>query len=173
MVTSLGHVGIIWDDFLTVRDCYTRVIGRTIADEAPDRGSCFLSADPEHEHHELALGQSRGPDHPDGPRPKTQRVGQISFIVESMDALKDLYGRVKAEGMRIDSEVTHGISCSVYFFDPEDTRIELYYKTGSGVKQGFSRPIDLETQSNEEVLACCKSFEATEGAFQGAKLPVG
>jgi hypothetical protein len=40
------------------------------------------------------------------------------------------------------------------------------------VKQGFSRPIDLENQSNEEILAFSKSFEATEGPFQGAKLPV-
>ncbi len=173
MVTNLGHVGIICDDFLKMRDFYTRVMGLTVTDESPERSSCFLSADPENEHHELALGQSRGPDHPDGPRSKTQGVGQISFIVESMDALKDLYGRIKQDGRRIDTVVTHGISCSVYFFDPEDNRIEIYYKTGYIVKQGFSRPIDLENQSNEEILAFSQSFEATEGPFQGAKLPVG
>ena len=172
MVTNLGHVGIICDDFLKMRDFYTRVMGLTVTDESPERSSCFLSADPENEHHELALGQSRGPDHPDGARPKTQGVGQISFIVESMDALKELYGRIKQDGRRIDNVVTHGISCSVYFFDPEDNRIEIYYKTGYIVKQGFSRPIDLEHQSNEEILAFSKSFEATEGPFQGAKLPV-
>jgi len=172
MVTNLGHVGIICDDFLKMRDFYTRVMGLTVTDESPERSSCFLSADPENEHHELALGQSRGPDHPDGPRPKTQGVGQISFIVESMDALKDLYGRIKQDGRRIDNVVTHGISCSVYFFDPEDNRIEIYYKTGYIVKQGFSRPIDLEHQSNEEILAFSKSFEASEGPSQGAKLPV-
>ena len=172
MVTNLGHVGIICDDFLKMRDFYTRVMGLTVTDESPERSSCFLSADPENEHHELALGQSRGPDHPDGPRPKTQGVGQISFIVESMDALKELYGRIKQDGRRIDNVVTHGISCSVYFFDPEDNRIEIYYKTGYIVKQGFSRPIDLEHQSNEEILAFSKSFEASEGPFQGAKLPV-
>ena len=172
MVTSLGHVGIVCDDFLNMRDFYTRVLGLTITDESPERSSCFLSGDPETEHHQLALGQSRGPDHPDGPRPKTQGVGQISFIVESMDALKNLYHRVKDDGRRIDNVVTHGISCSVYFFDPEDNRIEIYYKTGYIVKQGFGRPIDLENQSNEEILAFSKSFEATEGPFQGAKLPV-
>ena len=173
MVTSLGHVGIVCDDFLNMRDFYTRVMGLTVTDESPERSSCFLSADPENEHHELALGQSRGPDHPDGPRPKTQGVGQISFIVESMDALKELYGRIKQDGRRIDNVVTHGISCSVYFFDPEDNRIEIYYKTGYIVKQGFSRPIDLENQSNEEILAFSQSFEEIMGPFQGAKLPVG
>ena len=172
MVTSLGHVGIVCDDFLNMRDFYTRVMGLTVTDESPERSSCFLSGDPETEHPQLALGQTRGPDDPGGARPKTQGVGQISFIVESMDALKMLYRRVKDDGRRIDNVVTHGISCSVYFFDPEDNRIEIYYKTGYIVKQGFSRPIDLENQSNEEILAFSRSFEATEGPFQGAKLPV-
>lgn len=167
MVTKLGHVGIVCDDFMKMRDFYTRVIGLTITDEDPERGSCFLSADPDHEHHELALGQSNES------RPKTQGVGQVSFIVESMHALKELYQRLLKEGVRIDRTVTHGISCSVYFYDPEDNRIELYYKTGYIVKQGFSRPIDLAKQSDAEILAFSKSFEATMGPFQGAKLPVG
>ena len=166
MVTNLGHVGIICDDFLKMRDFYTRVIGLTVTDEAPERGSCFLSADPDNEHHELALGQANES------RPKTVGVGQVSFIVNSMDSLKELYQRLLKEEVRIDQCVTHGISCSVYFFDPEDNRVELYYKTGYQVKQGFSRPIDLENQSNDEILAFSQSFEATEGPFQGAKLPV-
>ena len=172
MVTNLGHVGLICDDFFKMRDFYTRVIGLTVTDEDPDRGSCFLSADPDNEHHELALGEVRGDDHPMGPRPKTTGVGQVSFIVESMDDLKDLYQRLLAENVCIDQTVTHGISCSVYFFDPEDNRVELYYKTGYVVRQGFSRPIDLSNQSSEEILAFSKSFEATQGPFQGAKLPV-
>ena len=167
MVTKLGHVGIVCDDFMKMRDFYTRVIGLTITDEDPERGSCFLSADPENEHHELALGQSSES------RPKTRGVGQVSFIVKSMDDLKELYQRLLKEEVRIDRTVTHGISCSVYFYDPEDNRIELYYKTGYIVKQGFSQPINLETQSNAEILAFSKSFEATMGPFQGAKLPVG
>jgi hypothetical protein len=67
----------------------------------------------------------------------------------------------------------HGISVSIYFLDPEANVGEVYYKTGYNVRQGFSRPIDLEQQSNEEILAFSQSFEATIGPFQGAKLPVG
>ena len=55
LIRNLGHVGIICDDFMKMRDFYTRVMGLTVTDEDPDRGSCFLSADPENEHHELAL----------------------------------------------------------------------------------------------------------------------
>ena len=173
MVTSLGHVGIVCDDLMKMRDFYTRVIGLTITDEDPERGGCFLSADPENEHHELALGRSRGPDHPDGPRPKTQGVGQISFIVKDMAALRELYRRFKKEETSILRTVTHGISVSIYFLDPEENVGEVYYKTGYNVKQGFSRPINLETQSDREILDFSKGFEATIGPFQGAKLPVG
>ena len=45
-VTGLGHVGIICDDFLKMRDFYTRVIGLTVTDEDPDRGSCFPERGP-------------------------------------------------------------------------------------------------------------------------------
>ena len=173
MVTGLGHLGIICDDFLKMRGFYTRVMGLTVTDEDPDRGSCFLSAHPETEHHELNLGQARGPEHPDGARPATQNVGQVSFIVEDMAALREFNRRFKKEGTEILRTVTHGISVSIYYNDPENNIGEVYYKTGYVVKQGFGRPIDLDTQSDEEILAFSQSFEESEGPFQGAKLPVG
>ena len=173
LIKNLGHVGIICDDFLKMRDFYTRVLGLTVTDESPERGSCFLSADPENEHHELNLGQARGPEHPDGARPATQNVGQISYIVPHMAALRELNERFKVEGTEILRTVTHGISVSIYFHDPEDNVGEVYFKTGYVVKQGFGRPIDLNTQTDEEILAYSQSFEKTEGPFQGAKLPVG
>lgn len=167
MVTSLGHVGIICDDFLKMRDFYTRVLGLTVTDEDPERGSCFLSADPKNEHHELNLGQARED------RPRTMNVGQVSFIVKDLAALRELDRRFKAEDTKILRTVTHGISISIYGEDPEGNVFEVYYKTGYNVKQGFSRPIDLDTQSDEELLSFSKSFEAEVGPFQGAKLPVG
>jgi len=126
---------------MKMRDFYTRVIGLTITDEDPERGSCFLSAAPEHEHHELNLGQSRGPDHPDGARPRTQGVGQVSFIVPGLDDLRALHGRFQAEGTRILRTVTHGISVSIYFLDPEDNVGEVYYKTGYNVRQALAGPL--------------------------------
>ena len=60
MITGLGHVGIICDDFMKMRDFYTRVIGLTITDEDPERGSCFLSAAPAHEHAPLRLSADHG-----------------------------------------------------------------------------------------------------------------
>ena len=120
----------------------------------------------------MALGQARGADHPEGARPATQNVGQISYIVPDMAALRELNRRFKEEQIEILRTVTHGISCSIYFHDPENNVGEVYYKTGFVVKQGFSRAIDLDTQADQEILDFSQSFEASEGPFQGAKLPV-
>lgn len=67
---------------------------------------------------------------------------QLSFIVKSMDDLRDFYHRIQTDGYRIDRTVTHGISCSIYFYDPGDNRIELYYKTGFDVRQPLGESIE-------------------------------
>ncbi len=70
-VVGLSHVGIFVRDLQKSKDFYTRVLGLTVTDEN-DR-FVFLSAQPEHEHHELALIAGR-----EAP-PGTTVVQQISF----------------------------------------------------------------------------------------------
>ena len=160
-VTNLGHLGFFCEDLEKMRDFYSRFMGMTITDEDLDRGIVFLSADPKSEHHELALARVRDDGQP------TQWVQQVSFVVKDMDDLRDFYHRLQKEGLKIDRTVTHGISCSIYFFDPEDNRIELYYKTGYNVRQPLGEHIDLDKPS-EELLAFSKSFETSLGPPQGA-----
>ena len=167
LISNLGHVGIICDDFLKMRDFYTRVLGLTVTDEDPDRGSCFLSADPENEHHELNLGQANEN------RPRTENVGQVSFIVPSMDALRELNRRFKVEDTPILRTVTHGISTASISTTPRAMWARSITRPASSSSRAFGRPIDLEAQSDEDILSFSQSFEATEGPFQGAKLPVG
>ena len=158
---------------MKVRDFYTRVMGLTVTDENPERGICFLSADPENEHHELALSQARGADHPEGARPATENVGQISYIVPDMAALGELNRRFKEE-KSISCVPSPTVSPAASTSTTQRTTWdEVYFKTGFVVKQGFGRTIDLETQTDQEILDFSQSFEASEGPFQGAQLPVG
>jgi catechol 2,3-dioxygenase-like lactoylglutathione lyase family enzyme len=159
-ITGLGHVGLYCNDLGKMRDFYSRVLGLTISDEDRQRGICFLSADPDAEHHELALAQAKEPGQ------KTHNVQQVSFKVESLDDVRTFYHRVQDAGMRIDRTVTHGIACSVYFYDPEDNRIELYYTTPYNVRQPLGEPIDLD-RPDDELLAFAKSLEETKGPRRG------
>ena len=165
-ITGLGHVGLYCHDLERMRDFYAGVLGLTIADEDVERGICFLSADPKAEHHELALVRARDATQ------KTQNVQQVSFKVASLDNVRTFYHRLQEEGLRIDRTVTHGIACSVYFYDPEDNRIELYYTTPYHIRQPLGHTIDLE-KSDDELLAVSQSFEATMGPPRGAQQPVG
>ena len=160
-ITNLGHLGLFCEDLENMRDFYSRFMGLTITDENFEWGIVLLSADPKAEHHELALGRVK-----EGGEP-TKNLQQLSFVVDDMASLRDFYHRIKEEGLRIDRTVTHGISCSIYFWDPEDNRIELYYKTGFDVRQPLGEEIDLD-QPAEEVLAFAKSFEKTLGPPVGA-----
>ena len=163
-ITGLGHVGLYCHDLSTMRDFYTRVLGLAISDENLERGICFLSASPETEHHELALVQTKNRAQ------KSQYVQQISFKVRSLDDVRAFYHRLQAEGMRIDRTITHGIACSVYFYDPEDNRVELYYTTPYKVRQPLGEPIDLD-RPDEELLAFAQSFEEKKGPPRGAERP--
>jgi catechol 2,3-dioxygenase-like lactoylglutathione lyase family enzyme len=165
-ITRLGHVGLFCQDLLKMRDFYSRIMGLTITDEDLERGICFLSADPEAEHHELALARAKDPAQ------KTQNVQQVSFKVNSLEDVRAFYHRLQQEGLRIDRTVTHGIACSVYFYDPEDNRIELYYTTPYKIRQPLGQHIDLD-KSDDELLTFSQSFEATMGPPRGALQPVG
>ena len=161
-VTRLGHVGIYCDDLMKMRDFYSRVVGLTITDEDHDLGIVFLSANPEWEHHELALAKVR-----EG-MGATQFVQQLSFKIDSLDDLRDFTHRLEEEPeVRIERTVTHGISCSVYFFDPEENRVELYYTTPYNIRQPLGAHIDVDS-SDKELLEYSESFLTTMGPPQGA-----
>jgi catechol 2,3-dioxygenase-like lactoylglutathione lyase family enzyme len=164
-ITGLGHVGLYCNDLRSMRDFYARTLGLTISDEDLERGICFLSAAPDAEHHELALVQAREPGQ------KTHNVQQVSFKVESLDDVRTFHRRLKEAGLRIERTVTHGIACSVYFFDPEDNRVELYYTTPYNVRQPLGEPIDLE-KPDAELLAFAQSLEAIKGPSRGAQEPI-
>lgn len=54
----------------------------------------------------------------------------------------------------------------VSFIVPSNV-VEVYYKTRFNVQQGFGAPIDLDIQTDEEMIAFAKSCEETQGPFQG------
>ena len=145
-VKALGHVGLYCSDLKKSKDFYTRILGLVITDEASDGQMIFLSAQPDEEHHELALCTGRDV------APGAKVVQQVSFIVENLDALKQFHQLLKQEEVRIRNIVTHGIANSIYFYDPDENVIEIYAKTPYKVTQPVSEPIDL-TLSESELMS--------------------
>ncbi len=143
---KLAHFGLHVRDVARMTDFYTRVFGLTITDrgQIPNRGELvFLSADPG-EHHQFVIMSGR-PD-----EVNFNIIQQVSFLVDSLAELRTVYDAIVADGREIDRCVTHGNAWSVYFFDPEGNRAEVYCHTPWHVPQPHSHPIDF-AQSNEEI----------------------
>jgi catechol-2,3-dioxygenase len=134
-VTQLGHVGIFVKDYERARLFYRDVLGLQITDENLQRGMTFFSSRPGEEHHEMVVFRERG----DG-----RLIDQISFHVESLTVLKEYYRLFKEQGVKIHETVTHGNAISIYFFDPEGNRFEVYWPTNINWPQPFKRPVDLD-----------------------------
>ena len=143
-VAGLGHVGIFVSNFERSLDFYTRVIGLKPSDVDWERRFAFLSAHPEEEHHELFLM-----DAPDRVAPKG--MDQVSFRCASMDDVLAFKKVFAEEHVPIDIEVTHGNALSIYFFDPDGYRLEVYWKVPREVHPPFQMPIDL-TKSKDDIL---------------------
>jgi catechol 2,3-dioxygenase-like lactoylglutathione lyase family enzyme len=142
-VQHLGHVGIYCADIQKSKNFYTHILGLTVTDEDPDGRIIFLSAQPETEHHEVALCPGR--DVPAG----AKVIQQVSFVVKDIPTLKGFHQLLKQEGVRIRSVVTHGIALAIYFYDPDDNVIEVYAKTPYKVPQPLAEPIDLDLPEAE------------------------
>ena len=142
-VKQLGHVGLYCTDVQKSKNFYTDILGLTVTDEDPEGRIIFLSAQPEQEHHEVALCPGR--DVPPG----AKVVQQVSFIIEDLTALKQSYHRLKQENVRIRSIVSHGIAFAIYFYDPDDNVVEVYAKTPYKVPQPHSEEINLELTEEE------------------------
>ena len=137
-VIGLGHTGLWVHDLEKMRDFYERVIGLTVTDEDDEQGIVFFSAQPEAEHHEFVL--QRGRTAPPG----AKLPHQISWRVDSVEALQAYHHRFKEEGVPVQQEVTHGNAYGIYFFDPEGNRGEVYLRVDRDVRQPFRKSLNLE-----------------------------
>lgn len=146
MITSLGHTGFWVRDLDGMRDFYERVLGLQVTDEDEDLGIVFFSSRPAQEHHEFVL--QRGRTAPDG----VLLTHQVSWRVDSIEALREFHRRFRAEGVQVQQEVTHGNAFGIYFFDPEGNRNEVYLRIERDVRQPFRKSLNLD-QSAEQIFA--------------------
>ena len=159
-VTSLGHIGLHCYDYPTMLDFYTRVLGFTVTDAFPSGTACFLSARPAEEHHEILLTSGRtAPE-------DAQLVQQISMHVGSLEDLKAFHKLFQEEGVKEERIITHGNTASIYFRDPENNYLEVYYSIPVEWPQPFGEPIDLD-QDDEGILAQIAEIREKSGKGRG------
>jgi len=142
----LTHVGLFVRDIEKMKGFYSRMLGMAVTDSGPFMGRqlAFLSRDPE-EHHQLVMVQ-------DPARAAlATSVNQISFRLDDLESLRVYYRFLAEEKVKALEGRNHGNSWSLYFFDPEGNKIELYVPTPWHVSQPWRAPLDL-TQPAEAII---------------------
>lgn len=161
---QLSHFGLYVRDLDAMIGFYTRVLGLTLTDIGNYyRGGriAFLSRNPR-EHHQVVFAEGRTDDMGAG------LINQLSFRVDSLEDMRRYYAILKVEGVPIDRVTNHGNAWSIYCFDPERNRIELYAGSPWHVGQPFGEPLDL-TEPAETILAKTHALVVKDPSYAPAE----
>lgn len=136
---QMSHYEIRVAELAPMLTFYTETLGFVITDQgAGADGLVFLSRSAQ-EHHQIVLN-------PSIQNGDTQRLDHVAFRVQSLEDLRT-YQAMLAD---IEHEtVTHGTTWSLYFFDPESNRLEIFVDTPWYVEQPTRLPIDLSLSDGE------------------------
>ncbi len=80
------------------------------------------------------------------------RINQFSFRVATLADLRTFHAVLAERGIAVDRAANHGNAWSIYFFDPEGNKVEIYTPSDWYIAQPFGVPVDL-TQKDETILA--------------------
>jgi catechol 2,3-dioxygenase len=128
----VGHVVLNVSNVEASTKFYTEVLGFEISRQT-DFGT-FLTCGKIH--HDVALFQA-----PEGAQPVSQgQIGlnHVAIQVEDMEALKAFYQRFKAHNVPLDHLTDHGMTASIYFYDPDGIRLEFFCNTTATAAEGLA-----------------------------------
>ena len=155
-IARLGHVGIHCKDLARQKAFYRDVLGLQVTNEDPDMGMVFLSARPEEEDHELLLCSGREVG-------DVRLLQQVSWRCNDLADVIGFHDRLQQHGVRFDMIVSHGNAVGMYFRDPEENRLEIYWATGLQARQPYLEKVDL-SEPPDEIMRKIRESVAQHGA---------
>lgn len=134
----IGHISLTTENPTALAAFYRDLFQMEVVGGSPNGATVFLASDPSVESHDLAF--SRDP-----------ALAHIAFKVNTLAELVAAYRALRARGIPVLQQF-HGVSLALYFRDPEQRGIELYWPTGRiDFHLPVVRPLDLE-QPEAELL---------------------
>ena len=132
-INKVAHVVLAVSDVERSKVFYRDVLGMELISDRPNQGpSAFLSFGTQH--HDIALFEAA-----DGAQRGALGLVHIALQVDGGPAdLKEMMERVGAAGVELTNPVTHGITNSVYFSDPDGNTLEIYCEVFATGKEGMA-----------------------------------
>ena len=148
-INKVGHVVLNVKDVEASVKFYTEALGMEVM-RLRENSAAFLSFGTQH--HDIALFKA-----PEGAEMGTLGLNHIAFQIEGGETeLRQLYGRLIQHGAKVDYTTDHGMTHSVYFFDPDGNRLEIFsqelpaadakqFLQDARAARDVMQPLDLET----------------------------
>jgi len=119
----IAHVVLKVRDLERSKKFYTEVLGMDVMSEMPMPRILFL-ANNRRDHNEIALLEIG--TQASAPPANTVGLVHVAFRLRSEEELRSAYKELKEKQVPISFTVNHGITKSVYFFDPDGHELEVY-----------------------------------------------
>jgi len=118
-INKVGHVVLNVKDVEASAKFYTEALGMEVM-RLREGNAAFLSFGTQH--HDIALFKAT-----EDAEMGALGLNHIAFQIEGGETeLRQLYGRLVQHGAKVDYTTDHGITHSVYFFDPDGNRLEIF-----------------------------------------------
>jgi catechol-2,3-dioxygenase len=118
-INKVGHVVLNVKDVDASVQFYTKALGMEVM-RLREGNAAFLSFGTQH--HDIALFKA-----PEGAEMGKLGLNHIALQIAGGETeLRQLYGRLIQHGAKIDHTTDHGLTHSVYFFDPDGNRLEIF-----------------------------------------------
>jgi catechol 2,3-dioxygenase len=121
--TRIGHVHLKVADLKRALGFYMDVLGFQLVQMYGDQAA-FVSAGGYHHHIGLNTWDSKGGS---PPPPGSTGLYHTAIVYPTQVDLANAFKRVLAAGVELDGAADHGVSWALYFRDPDQNGIELYW----------------------------------------------
>ena len=119
-INKVAHVVLNVTDVEAATKFYAEALGMEVMSYNPERHMSFLSFGTQH--HDFALFKA-----PEGLEHSERGLNHVAMQIEGgVEELNQLYRRLLDCGATIDGIFEHNVSKSVYFFDPDGNRLEIF-----------------------------------------------
>jgi catechol 2,3-dioxygenase len=122
-IRRVGHLVLRVKDVTRSRRFFEDVMGLPVVAQN-ERGMLFFSTDVEDNHHMVAIMPAK--EGAAMPTPDHVGMQHVSFELGTFAELQEAYRRLKEKNVPLDHTTFHGVTKSVYFYDPDGNRFEFY-----------------------------------------------
>ncbi|HEX3247762.1 MAG TPA: VOC family protein [Chloroflexota bacterium] len=119
-IKKVGHVVLGVRDPQKSIDFYTQILGMELVTQLPDMQMAFFSFG--ERDHDIAVIKV-----PDDQPVGSSGLAHTALEIEGGETqLRELYERLKSQGVAVEFTANHVLTKSVYFPDPDGNRIEIF-----------------------------------------------